>query len=237
MKTCTKCGESKELSEFNKYSRSKDGHKSECRECQKIAGILYRKTHNSEEDIIRLRKNSRRHYQNNTEKEKKRNKIFRENNKEHIQEYRKKYQQENSEKCKADTKAWIENNKEAHVAKKKVWYMKNQKAQLERRMKYLQTPEGRLSDVNSSAKRRAIKRQTSDGTVPLYAIYPLTKELSDLLQTQDYKCNDCNCDISDGAEQRHLDHIHPLSKGGQHSITNVQWLCATCNMQKSDKTA
>lgn len=32
----------------------------------------------------------------------------------------------------------------------------------------------------------------------------------------------------------HLDHIYPISKGGIHSITNVVWSCASCNLRKSD---
>ncbi|OZI59953.1 HNH endonuclease [Bordetella genomosp. 11] len=33
----------------------------------------------------------------------------------------------------------------------------------------------------------------------------------------------------------HLDHIHPLSKGGRHCDENVQLLCPTCNRRKSDR--
>lgn len=35
MKTCTKCGEAKDFSEFYKQSRSKDGHHSSCKDCLK----------------------------------------------------------------------------------------------------------------------------------------------------------------------------------------------------------
>ena len=33
MKTCTKCGETKPLSEFSKNAQHKDGHQSQCRVC------------------------------------------------------------------------------------------------------------------------------------------------------------------------------------------------------------
>lgn len=33
----------------------------------------------------------------------------------------------------------------------------------------------------------------------------------------------------------HLDHIVPLSRGGDHTYANVQAACATCNMRKSNR--
>lgn len=41
MKTCTKCGESKPLSEFNKNSRTRDGLRSWCRACVSIASAKW----------------------------------------------------------------------------------------------------------------------------------------------------------------------------------------------------
>lgn len=34
----------------------------------------------------------------------------------------------------------------------------------------------------------------------------------------------------------HLDHIHPWSKGGSHSVDNLCVACVSCNLSKSDKT-
>ena len=42
-KTCTKCGETKPNSEFNKHASRKDGLADRCRECRRIEGAEYRK--------------------------------------------------------------------------------------------------------------------------------------------------------------------------------------------------
>lgn len=36
-------------------------------------------------------------------------------------------------------------------------------------------------------------------------------------------------------DKMELDHIIPLSKQGAHKYYNVQTLCRTCNLEKSDK--
>jgi len=34
----------------------------------------------------------------------------------------------------------------------------------------------------------------------------------------------------------HVDHIHPVSKGGKTEAANLQTLCERCNLGKSNKT-
>ena len=59
------------------------------------------------------------------------------------------------------------------------------------------------------------------------------KVVNNLLEQQEHKCKICGCDLRKVI--MHLDHIIPISKWGIHSITNVQRLCKTCNLKKSDK--
>lgn len=53
-----------------------------------------------------------------------------------------------------------------------------------------------------------------------------------LCELQRWKCVCCGASLK---HKKHLDHIVPLSKGGQHHELNVQFLCPTCNMKKHSK--
>ncbi len=53
-----------------------------------------------------------------------------------------------------------------------------------------------------------------------------------LLHVQDGCCAMCGADVT---VERHVDHIVPISKGGRNDILNLQILCPSCNMRKSDK--
>lgn len=60
------------------------------------------------------------------------------------------------------------------------------------------------------------------------------KSVISLLKKQNYKCGIC-CIYLDKKSHKQLDHIKPVSKGGHHIISNVQWLCRKCNIIKKDK--
>ena len=49
---------------------------------------------------------------------------------------------------------------------------------------------------------------------------------------QEKTCFYCNADCADGW---HLDHIQPLSKGGEHQPYNLAIACKACNLRKSDR--
>lgn len=70
-----------------------------------------------------------------------------------------------------------------------------------------------------------------------------TECVNPVLVFERYKwmCAYCGCDTPRHLKGKHkpnspeLDHIIPLSKGGEHSYTNTQLLCRKCNAHKADK--
>ncbi len=97
------------------------------------------------------------------------------------------------------------------------------------RYKSLARERSRLWKVNNPKRvaaqvylRRAKKRQTE---VPM-----LESEWQNILLKYNGECLDCG-----SKEKITCDHIIPISKGGQHTINNVQPLCLKCNMKKHIK--
>jgi 5-methylcytosine-specific restriction endonuclease McrA len=113
----------------------------------------------------------------------------------------------NSEAC----REWREQNKEYKAAYDKQYAQEN-------------PDKRRLIAINYKHRRRA---WIGDDRIAI-------SDLEALLVKQGMKCAaaECGRDIS---EERHLDHIQPLSKRGRHIISNVQWLCPDCNFAKRDR--
>jgi len=53
----------------------------------------------------------------------------------------------------------------------------------------------------------------------------------EVIQKDDYKCRICGKSAIEGAKL-HVDHIHPIAKGGKTVKENLQTLCSECNIGK-----
>ncbi len=74
---------------------------------------------------------------------------------------------------------------------------------------------------------RRARRKGSDGRH--------TKEdIAGILARQKFKCAECGVSVKKRAS-RHTDHIIPLSLGGTNWPSNIQILCARCNLMKGAK--
>ena len=102
-KICNKCYIEKELDEYHKCRRSKDGYKSICKKCRKIETKDY--------------------YNKNTELLKEKSQIYRFNNSDKIKRGLKKYRIKNLEKVRKKNREWSksDNGKKS----KKKYYEKN----------------------------------------------------------------------------------------------------------------
>lgn len=90
MKTCNKCGIAKPLTYFSKKKKSKDGHYSRCKECDKEATRLWRK--------------------NNPEKSRISTERWNEDNADHVRDRQKSYYARNSETIMAQQKEFLKSN-------------------------------------------------------------------------------------------------------------------------------
>lgn len=126
-------------------------------------------------------------------------------------------------KCSAEDKAdYLLRNPN----KQKEYYINNKDAILNCVKRYKKTNKYKLYKKNDKHKRRQLE-QYSDNSVT-------QESLDDMLLTQNSLCNICKCNI-EHRSSRHLDHIYPISRWGLHTITNLQWLCISCNLSKSNK--
>ena len=119
-------------------------------------------------------------------------------------------------------KEWALENKEKLREYKREYYLKNKESILIRVKEYRKTEQGKIVKRNSNHKRRTL---TKDGDVT-------TQQLKELYSTVK-NCYWCNTKLN--KNNTHLDHIMPLSKGGEHTISNIVISCPTCNLEKHAK--
>src|ERR1700730_8432400 len=84
---------------------------------------------------------------------------------------------------------------------------------------------GRLKAADRNALRRARLTHPDARPIPI-------SELWAVLRNTHYRCVFCNSTIH---RIFFLDHIIPLSKGGAHTLDNIQSVCMWCNSSKHNR--
>ena len=225
MKTCTKCGAEKELTDFYKDKSRKDGLFPQCKVCQKEDHKIYydenkeeikskvNKYREENPDIIRKRKE--KYYQDNRE-------SISEKNKENYKkdpEYR--------ERCLASSNQWYSDNHELGLERSRKWRKNNPGATTDqlRAWKAKYPDRYKAAKVNDAAKRRMAG---CNGAVKL-----TEDQLHFLMESQKGLCFYCSVILT---KPYHVDHKIPLSRGGGHVLKNWCLSCPSCNLSKHDKT-
>ena len=133
------------------------------------------------------------------------------------------YQRENAKQIAEKNKRWRKFNKIHIAAYNEIWREDNREHTKEYAVQYRkEKPEiKRLSESKRRARLKGGKGHVS------------VEQIMELLAVQRGVCIYCGTLLKDGYE---MDHIIPLSRKGDHYITNIQLLCSKCNRIKHAKT-
>ncbi len=135
-------------------------------------------------------------------------KKYAEENKQKVAEYRKIYNAKRSEANKERCRLYNELHKADLAEKRRRWRKEN----------------ANLVKIHNQ-NRKALRRKQA-GSVSKNIIQKL-------MSAQRGLCANCHADLSESGH--HLDHRHPISLGGEHADHNLELLCPTCNLRKSNK--
>lgn len=138
-----------------------------------------------------------------------------------------KYYREHLEEKKEYDKKYYEKNREK-ILKRAEEDRNNRKEEIRAWFRwYDKIPKRRLKKNHYNHVRRArMKTEETD----------ITSEYLKELKENTIYCEECGAEmnnISYDPQQKSLDHIIPVSKGGKHMKDNVRYICLSCNFKKN----
>lgn len=197
-----------------------------CKTCQqdKVLGEFYKnklaKDKKASSCKVCSKRYSAQYRLKNPEQVKKRVSKWKSTHKKEINQCKADWAKKNPDKIKSNRDNFNQANPEKKAIYNRRTYEKHKDIIKERvklwRIKY---PEKRRQQ---SLKYTAIKKGATVGNV----------DIPTLIATWDRLCGICTEPVAD---QYHVDHIMPLSKGGKHCQDNLQLTHPTCNIRKGNK--
>lgn len=150
--------------------------------------------------------------------------------------------------CKERSKKYRDENREKYLECLKEWRSKNPNANKEYYDKNAQhlREKARIYAENNKDKRKqswqywyrnnkdnVIQKSSNRRALELGAEGHYTKgDISLIIERQNGLCAEPSCLKDITKNERHVDHIFPLSKGGSNWPHNIQVLCKSCNLKK-----
>jgi hypothetical protein len=131
------------------------------------------------------------------------------------------WQKNNPERYKKKMTAWYQENREYVIKKTRKHHQEHKEERKKQGKEYRQTPRGKDSHNLNSSKRRAAKKSAK--------INDFTTE--EWIKIKEIYQNHCLC-CGIKTDKLTMDHVIPLSKGGNHTKDNIQPLCKLCNSIK-----
>lgn len=221
MKKCNKCGVEKPLQDFEKAKWCKDGRRSTCRKC-KAPDAAKRAAKWRELHPDRAVEANAKWLNENPQKRKDVVRRHYLRNKDSILERRKENYARDPEKYANAAKKWLAANRDTRTKSSAAWRSNNRdKIAIYNRKWDESNPDARRT-INQNRRARLLGNSGR-----------LSKGLrAKLFEKQNGLCACCGVLLGDNY---HMDHIIPLSKGGENKDENMQLLRARCNLQKKDK--
>jgi hypothetical protein len=230
-KICCRCKLDKELSEFSKHKKSKDGLRYECNVCHSLDSKKY-----YNENIEKSLKRSKDNHLKSIKKDNERSRLWNKNNSEKLSELRKL----NINKKRDYDKKYQIINKEKKAIYQKIYREKNREKINQRELNRKKTEP--LYKLTHNVRNRISKFIKSKGITKKNKTFNIVGCSSEFLKEHIEKqfTNGMEWDLI--WKDIHIDHIIPLSSAKTEEeiyklchYTNLQPLWAKDNLRKGDK--
>jgi len=145
----------------------------------------------------------------------------------------KSYRRNNKEKNLELTRQWRRNNLDRVATYRKKWKSENPISVSKSNSSYYRKNSEKFTKAQNEWKKKnpekvALARAAYRARKLLAQTYLIA--FKDMIRLKNAACFYC------GAAAHQIDHIIPLSRGGNHSIGNLAPACTTCNTSKNNKT-
>ncbi len=155
-------------------------------------------------------------------------KIYRVENREYYLAYNKQYNVKYNTEHRDHRLAYNAEHREEMLRQAKEWNRTNHERMQQYQHLYNRSPRGKAVNKRGNHKRRAL--------LAACAINDLTTPQTEvLLQGTSSNCPICIKPFNNNGRKKSIDHIIPLSKRGNNTLSNIQVICLSCNSKKNNK--